>query len=184
MKTRTYILPALLLLLALTAACSKSTSEPEAISVEDLLVKNNELAGWVYGDERWVARNDTELFDIIDGAGEINIQNGFQEGAYQNYNGTINEESKVLDILIFDQGTSENAQTVYDAPETDFGDAVPWVDGAGEEAHYKTVGWVTRMSFHRGKYYVLLTVNSDAEEGLNILKQFALNVDGKILDNE
>lgn len=183
MKTRKYILLTILAL-AFAATCSKSTSEPEVISVEDLLVKNNELAGWVYGDERWVAQNDTELFDEIDGAGEINMQNGFQEGAYQNYNGTINEEAKVLDVMIFDQTTSENAEIVFDAPETDFGDAVPWANGAGDEAHYKTVGWVTRMSFRSGKYYVLLTVNSDSEEGLNILKQFALNVDGKILDNE
>jgi len=183
MTTRKYAL-LFLFLLAFTAGCSKTTTSPETLTIEDLLVKNNELAGWVYGDTRWVARNDTELFDIIDGAGDINIQNGFQEAAYQNYNGNINEESKVLDILIFDQTTSQNAQTVYDAPETDFGDATPWADGAGEEAHYKTAGWNTRMSFHRGKYYVLLTITSNTEEGLNVMKQFALNVDGKILDNE
>ena len=61
-RTCTLLLIALLLTLASAISCSKSTSEPETLSIEDLLVKNNELAGWTYGDERWVARNATELF--------------------------------------------------------------------------------------------------------------------------
>jgi hypothetical protein len=183
MKTRVYIL-LLLLVMSLAGACSKSTTAPEALTIEDLLVRNNELAGWVYGDTRWVARNSTELFAKINGDGDINIQHGFQEGAYQNYNGTVNDAAKVVNLIIFDQTTAANAKTVYDAPETDFGGAVPWLDGAGEEAHYLAFTFSTRMSFHRGQYYVELDINSGTEEGLNILKQFALNVDGKIEDNE
>jgi hypothetical protein len=179
-RTCTLLLLALLLTLASSISCSKSTSEPEALSIEDLLVKNNELAGWTYGDERWVARNSTELFAQINGAGDVNIRNGFQEGASQNYEGTINETAVTLTLTIFDQTTEENARTVYEDPDTGMGGAVPWVDGAGEEAHYLSTSLSATLTFYRGKYYVLLNIGSGLDEALNVLKQFALNVDGKI----
>jgi len=182
MKTRVCIL--LILALILSISCSKSTSEPEALSIEDLLVKNNELAGWTYGGERWVARNSTELFAEINGAGDVNIRNGFQEGASQDYEGTINAATVMLKLTIFDQTTNANARTVYEDPDTGMGGAVPWVDGAGEEARYLSTSLSTTLTFYRDKYYVLLNIGSGLDEALNVLKQFALNVDGKILDNE
>lgn len=183
MKTRVYILPVLLVLMAL-AACSKSTTEPETLTIEDLLVKNNELAGWVYGDTRWVARNYSELYIPINGAAVIYERHGFREAASQNYMGTIDDVQVEITIMVFDQTTAENAENLFNDPDTDFGGATPWPDGAGEEAHYDAAPLSHRMSFYRGKYYVDLNIGSGSEEGLNVLKQFALNIDGKILDNE
>lgn len=179
MKTRTSIL-LLLLLLSLTAACSKSTTQPETLTIEDLLVRNNELAGWTYGDKRWVARNATELFGAINGAGDVNIRYGFQEGAGQNYNGTINDTPATLTLHVFDQTTGENAESVFNDPQSGMGTAVSWPDGAGEEAHYLTSQLANTLAFYSDKYYVWLNINFGEEEGLNVLKQFALNVDGKI----
>lgn len=183
MKTRVYVL-LLLLVITLPVSCSKSTSEPETLSIEDLLVRNNELAGWTYGDRRWVARNATELFAEINGAGDVNIRNGFQEGASQNYEGVINNAPVTLTLTIFDQTNNANAGTVYEDPDTGMGGAVPWADGAGEEAHYLSAQHATTLTFYRAKYYVLLNIGSGLDEALNVLKQFALNVDGKILANE
>ncbi len=179
MKTRICIL-AVVAALSLAAGCSKSTTAPETLTIEDLLVRNNELAGWTYGDERWVARNDTELFDAIDGAGDVNIRYGFREGAGQSYNGTISDTPSTLKLYVFDQTTSENAKSVFDDPDSGMSTAVPWPGGAGDEAHYLTTQLSNTLTFHSGKYYVWLNINFGQDEGLNVLKQFALNVDGKI----
>jgi hypothetical protein len=185
MKTRLYI-PLVLIVLPIIAACSKSTSEPETLTIEDLLVRNSELAGWVYGDRRWVARNFTELYGAIDGAGDVMNRYGFREAASQNYNGTVNDAPCVVTLMVFDQTTDENAGNLYDDPDTGMSDAIPWPDGAGEDAQYKiNEGFSAKVTFYRSNYYVDLDIfNGGSEEGLNILKQFALNVDGKILDNE
>jgi hypothetical protein len=179
MKTRICILT-LLAALSLTVGCSKSTTAPETLTIEDLLVKNNELAGWTYGDERWVARNATELFAAINGAGDVNVRYGFREGAGQSYSGTINDTPATLVLYVFDQAAAENAESVFNDPDSGMGTAVPWPAGAGEEAHYLTTQLSNTLTFYSGKYYVWLNINFGQDEGLNVLKQFALNVDGKI----
>jgi hypothetical protein len=179
MKTRICIL-ALVAALSLMAGCSKSTTAPETLTIEDLLVKNNELAGWTYGDERWVARNEIELFGAINGAGDVNVRYGFREGAGQSYSGIISDTPATLKLYVFDQTTGENAESVFNDPDSGMSTAVPWPGGAGDEAHHLTAELANTLTFYRGKYYVWLNINFGQDEGLNVLKQFALNVDGKI----
>jgi hypothetical protein len=176
-----FILTVLAISAALTLSCSKSsTGTGDILTAEDLLVDNNEITGWTYTGTRWTANSYSELTDQINGAADTYEQHGFREAAHQEYSGTIDSGTRTLSLTIFDQGTNENAGDTFDDPGTGLSGATPWTDGAGDEAKYIRHGLSQVLSFYSGEYFVKMDMDFDTEESLNILKQFALNVDGKI----
>ncbi len=179
---RLFALAVLLLSVAFAVGCSKKSTETDDIlTVEDLLVDNNEITGWTYSGQRWIATSVSELTVYINGLAPTYERHGFREAAHQDYSGTIDSGTRTLKLTVFDQGTMQNAKDTFDDPDTGVTGATAWVDGAGEEAKYVRNNQLSQMmSFYSGKYFVLLEMNFDTEESLNILKQFALNVDGKI----
>jgi hypothetical protein len=142
-------------------------------------VKNNEITGWVYGGQRWMANNITELTTYINGLADVFQRYGFVEAAYQSYEGKIDDENRQLQMTIYKQQDEENAQAVYEDPDIGLGSGIQWQDGAGKEAKYIRFG-MQALAFYNGPYFVYLQINYDTEESLIILKQFALNVDQKI----
>jgi len=176
---------ALLLILALTViiSCKKDDSDDNnnvTKTIEDIVVKNNEITGWNFSGAGWTANNITDLTNYINGAAQTYQLHGFVEGTFQAYQGTVNNNQAQLSLYIYDQGSTTNAGELYADPDLGFSGAVDWTDGAGVEAHYIRFGLSQQLSFYRDAYYVHLDINTDTEESLNILKQFALNVDGKI----
>lgn len=176
------------LLVALTlavASCDKKTTEPTAsapaVSIEDYLVKNNEITGWTYGGAGWVANNISELTTHINGAAEIYQRHGFMEAASQAYSGTVNSIETQIVITVYNQASQANALAVYEDPDIGLSGAIDWDGGAGQAAHYARYGGLSQvMAFYRGRHFVYMEMSIDTEESLNILKQFALNVDAKI----
>ena len=174
-------IPIVLIALLLVSACNKkSTTENKVLSIEDLLVKNNEITGWSYAGQGWVAQNISELTTYINGAAEIYQRYGFVEAAHQEFQGTIDGKSRQLRLTIYNQGNETNAKAVYDDPDLGLSGAINWQNGAGKAAHYIRFGLSQALTFYRNAYYVHLEIDYDTDESLNILKQFALNVDGKI----
>jgi hypothetical protein len=172
----------MLLLLFSIAACKKdsSTNNP-AKTIQDYLVKNNEITGWTVTSNKWVANNISELTTYINGAAEIYRRHGFIEAAYQEYQGSINSNQFLIKLIIYNQGNKPNALATYSDTDLGFNGAIDWTSGAGEAAHYLRNGGLSQqMAFYRNGYYISLEVNTGTEESLNILKQFALNVDGKL----
>ena len=179
---KTPILITSLLLLVAAASCKKESTPASTTekTIEDYLVKNNEIAGWTAGSNRWVANNITELTNRIDGAAEVYRRHGFVEAASQDYQGTINSNQATLRLTVFDQGSGSNTAALFNDPQIGFSGAITWSNGAGEAAQYLRNGGLSQqMCFYRTKFFVLLEINADTEESLNILKQFALNVDAK-----
>ena len=172
-----------LLAVILCLGCSKSstTGTDDVLSIEDLMVQNNEISGWSYSGSGWVATSISELTEYINGLAETYQEHGFEEGAQQSYVGTIDGDSRIIQLMVFDMGTESNAKDTYDDPDLGLSGATVWTDGAGTESHYvRYSGLSEAMAFYKKKYFVHLQVNYDSDETLNILKQFALNVDGKI----
>ena len=163
-------------------ACSKQATKNQGIlTIEDLLVKNNEITGWSYSAPGWEASNISELTTYINGMAEIYQRHGFEEGAHQSYEGMIDSGSRMLGLTIYHMGNEENAAEVFEDPDLGLSGATVWVGGAGEAAQYVRYGGLSQaLTFYRGAYFVFLELNYDTEESLNILKQFALNVDGKL----
>ncbi len=156
-------------------------SESTLILTENLLVENNEIAGWSHTDSRWVANNFEELTVQINGMAEIYKKHGFVDAAHQTYIGTIENTERQLSLTIFNQGNESNALATYEDPDIGVSDAVDWNEGAGQAAHYiRYSGLSQAMTFYRGQYFVYLVINCDTDESLNVLKEFALTVDAKI----
>jgi hypothetical protein len=182
MKTCTWAVLLLALVLSLVCCGKKSTEGSGPISIEDLLVKNNEITGWTYFGTGWVASGYSELTLFINGRADFYQKHGFVEAANQSYQGTIDGGTRKLHLTVFNQGSAGNAQATYEDPELGLSGSIDWTVGAaGDAAKYAWYGQLSQtLVFYRGQYFVLLEMEYGTEESLNILKQFALNVDGKI----
>jgi len=172
-----------LIILIISSGCSKdnATDDNGIILIEDLLVENNEITGWTYSGTNWVANNITELTTYINGLAELYQSHGFVEAAHQAYEGSIDNGTRELSITVYNMGTESNASDTYDDPEIGPAGATDWTDGAGVRAHYVRYGGLSQiLAFYRDSYFVHISINYDSDESLNILMQFALNIDGKI----
>jgi len=165
------------------AGCEKSNSDDdEILTIEDLLTQNSEITGWSYSGSGWVASSITELTEYINGMAETYQKYGFQEAAQQSYSGTIDNKTRTMQILIYDMGSEQNAKDVYDDPDLGLSSATVWNNGAGTEAHYVQYGGVSEvLTFYKGNYFVYQQIDYDSDETLSIMKQFALNISGKIV---
>jgi hypothetical protein len=164
-----------------TLHCEKNATESEQIlSIEDLLVDNGEITGWSYDGASWLASNISELTTYINGAAEIYQRHGFVEATHQTYRGKIDNADRQLKLTIYNQGDESQAKDTYEDPDIGLVGALDWNDGAGQEAHYiRYSGLSQALTFYRSHYFVYLEITYDTEESLNILKQFAWNIDGK-----
>ncbi|MCP4634589.1 MAG: hypothetical protein GY855_16800 [candidate division Zixibacteria bacterium] len=173
---------ALILLILFGMACSKKKSaDPDVvISIEDLLVENNEITGWTYSLTNWVANNYTELLNNINGLAPIYQRHGFVEAAHQSYEGSIGSGTREIQITIYNMDSESNASDTYDDPDVGLSGAIDWADGAGVRAHYVRHGGYQVLTFYSSSYFVYIGLDYDTDESLNIIKQFALNIDGKI----
>ena len=180
MKTISLFLASILMLIF---ACSEkeSTENDEILTIEDLLVESNEITGWTFSGVSWTANSITELTTYINGAADVYQRHGFEEGTYQSYDGTLDNSTRTIGLGIYDMDNESNAKDTYDDSDIGLSGATTWTSGAGVEAHYVRYGGLSQViTFYRGSYFVYLQINYDSDESLDILKQFALNVDGKI----
>jgi len=167
--------------IALGLGCGDDSGGGQAIAIEDLLLKNNEITGWTYSGTGWTASSISELTTYIDGKADVYQRHSFVEAASRGYQGTIDAGTRTISLTVFNQGNAAGAVDTYNDPDVGLSGPTPWSGGAGEGAHYVRYGGLSQaLSFYRGTYFVLLEVNYDTEETLNIIKQIALNVDGKI----
>jgi hypothetical protein len=171
-----------LTLFFISPACKKDTSRNKILSVEDILVKNSEITGWSYSGTSWVANNRSDLTTYIDGGAELYFKYGFVEAAYQKYSGIINNVNCEIQLYVYNLSNSNNTATILDDPDLGLSGATMWSDNpAGTIAKYvRGNGFSQTMFFYRDKYLVDITVTTDNQESLSILKQFAKNVDEKI----
>jgi hypothetical protein len=178
-----FVLVAATSVLLALASCSdkQTTGGGDLVAIEDLLVRNNEITGWTYQGSGWTASSISELTVYINGLAEVFERHGFVEASFRAYQGTIDDGTRTLELTVYNQGTTANAQDTFDDPDTGMSGATTWTDGPGDAAHYVRFGGLSQaLAFYHGPYFVQLRLNYDTEESLNILKQFALNVDGKI----
>ena len=168
--------------LVLVSCENGGTTDPagQAKTIEDLVVRSNEISGWGFAGNAWTASTVSDLTRWIDGKAEIFQRHGFVEAAHREYQGTVNNASTQLQLSVYDQGSQANALALYGDQDLGFSGALDWKSGAGQGAHYVRYSLSQALAFYRGKYFVLLEINSGTDESLNVLKQFALNVDGKI----
>lgn len=161
--------------------CSKDkSSNPKALTPEDLLTKDNEISGWVRSGDFWTASNAGDLNNHIDGEAVIYTNRGFVEAAKQGYQGEVLGNTESVELRIFDQGTAENAQSVFDELVRQMSNPVDWNTNSGRMAKVERFPLSQKLMFWKSKYFISLSITSGLDEALNILKTFANNVDSKI----
>jgi hypothetical protein len=144
----------------------------------DLMPDDNEIPGWVKDGPPQTAETPEELYGLINGAAPIYIDNGFVEAVFQDYVGDIASQQSELNARVFDQGTSDGAQAVYDLTAT--GLETDW-DGAGEEARINyALPFNFALDFWRNRFFVHLVINREADslQALQSIQQFAIVMDG------
>lgn len=171
-----FVLPIFLL------SCAKKTTngEVEPLTPVDLLPVDNEISGWTRDGVPETAEDSQGLWDMINGAGEVHLDYGFVECAYQVYDGEVLGNATEIELYVFDQGSPENAELVYDDDRSGMG--TPWTDDpAGTEARIDDSGlWAYVIEFWEERFFVELTIHEKSDEALEILKLFARNVSSKI----
>jgi hypothetical protein len=163
------------------AFCSEDNNGESLLTLEDILIKDNEISGWVTGGNSWIANSSGDLSSYINGEATIYTIRGFVEAALQEYQGLVIESQEFIELRVFDQGNIDNAKSVYDEVINGFSNPVDWIDGAGEEAKVDRISSLSqRIVFYDDKYFVSLSITNGIDEALNVLKTFAINIDTKI----
>ena len=168
--------------LALFLVLIACTSEEDTIlDVVDLVPLDNEISGWTRSSAMIVCDNETQLYNEINGQGQVYIDNGFVRSAFQDFLGDVGVTPQVdLTVWIFDQGDTAHARAVYD--EVAVGTEIEWTEAghAGVEARYVLeAGIITPfyvLDFWDDRFYVYLYINDGTDAGLDIVKLFALNI--------
>ncbi|MBN2103289.1 hypothetical protein JW835_04525 [bacterium] len=161
-------------------ACDKKSTAPETLTIEDLLVKDNEISGWSKTGEFWLAGSSTDLYTYIDGAADLYNIHGFVEAVSQTYEGPIEGITSWITINIFDQGSQDNAEALFlQYIDENMSNPELWQE-VGEGARIQRYDLATQIVFKKSKYFIYLEVGSSLEKALDILKSFARNIELKI----
>lgn len=175
-----------LLALPLLTACDKSDSgsNPDIVSITDLMPRENEISGWARssgGDGSWRATNPSELQDAINGGSEIYTNHGFVEAAMQSFSGTVNTESGVVcEVQVYDQSSEADANAVFDDPNNVFASPITPSNPPSSKAQIRKDIFSWTMKFVKDKYYVLISIITSEDKGQEVLEVFANNVAGKM----
>jgi len=161
--------------------CSKkNTASPELSSVEDLIIKDNEISGWRRAGEGWVVSSETDLYGKIDGAAPPYVQHGFVEAADQNYSGKVLQDTVTVELKVFDQAKAANAQALFAELAVNMITPETWQTDKFQEAKIERTQLSIRITGWKSKYYISLSITSNLNEALEVLKTFATNVGSKI----
>lgn len=162
--------PLVLLLLGVCASSVDGQTPPSA-----LLPGANAIAGWTVKEGPKLYSGD-QLFDYMDGAGEIPRSYGFQQLAAAKYV----KGKTILEVAVFDMGSAANAFGYYSARS--FLERTPKANERilplDNPAHlYATVGVLT---FWKDRYTVILQPDVGSLPDTASLTQFARAVSAKI----
>jgi hypothetical protein len=155
----------------------------EPKDVVDLLPLDGEISGWNRTAAMRVAENATQLWDLINGEGQVFIDNGFVKCAFQDYQGELTDADVDLELRIFDMGDTTNARAVFDAVAT--GAETPWTDNPpGDEARIdESLLFAYKVDYIDERFYVWVTIQEKSDPALDVAKLFALNVSAAIRDS-
>jgi hypothetical protein len=147
----------------------------------DYFPDDNEISGWVKDGDAETATTTQELWDLIDGEGQIYMDHGFSSCGRQVYDGTLSgSDVEIRYLYVYDQATDSNAASVYNDPRSGMGS--PWTgDPAGTEARVNDTGLDSyTIDFYQSKYFVKITIGRKTSEALDVIKLFCHNISDKM----
>jgi len=142
--------------------------------LNSFLPESDEIAGWT--TYQW-PQDEDELYLLIDGAGIVYVEHGFQEAVFQKY-----YDADFIELLleIYDQGSTINAESTYHDPALEIGWEVP-CDNFGVEGRVDTMALGSyKAEFWRDRYFVRGTIIQKSSYSLQVLKDLCQLVDQKL----
>ena len=152
----------------------RSEKLPTAIK---LLPMDNDIRGWTRSNEILKASKDEELYKLLDGGAALYIKHGFQSYVGQSYKGPKGLE---LEVYIFDQGTPQNAEDLYEDPFTKPSRSKE-IANLGEKARIdESALFCYGVELIQERFYVRVIIQDKTEEGRNVAILFARHIVARI----
>jgi hypothetical protein len=147
-------------LLCLSAAPARSLP-CAALAPADLLIDDTVCEASADGEIQ-TADSVEELANFIDGAAFFHAEYDFTAAAFLTYATDLDGQPVTLMVSLFNQGTSESAQGLYDDPRSGSGDPIPDWTGNGEARLRVAFGSAT-VQFHEACFFgQVLALSDDA----------------------
>ncbi len=167
-----------LALLSAWAWADQASEKPEKLlGTMSLFPEDDDLPGWKRSEKLLSASNEEELYKIVNGGAALYIQHGFQLFAGQSYRGPKGVE---LEVYIFNQGTPQNAQDLYENPFAKPGRSKEIPDLGGKARIDMTPLFSYGVDFVQKGFFVRVMIQEKTEEGLNVALSFAQRISKRI----
>jgi hypothetical protein len=168
-----------LALLSAWAWADQASEKPEKLlGTMSLFPEDDDLPGWKRSEKLLSASNEEELYKIVNGGAALYIQHGFQSFAGQSYKGPKGVE---LEVYIFNQGTPQNAQDLYENPFAKPGSSREIPDLGKKARIDMTPLFSYGVDFVQKGFFVRVIMQEKTEEGLRAALTFAHNISKRIM---
>ncbi len=152
------ILSALLLPTLAAATC-------QDVDPVEILPADEACPSWLRDGETMTAYTETELFELINGGAGLYLGYGWVATAIQNYIGEIEDPPVYATISLFNQGTLENAQALFEDPDSGTGEMIDGWGGSGL-ARIQVGFGLTQLDFQEECFFARVVVLSDEDDGV------------------
>jgi hypothetical protein len=144
-------------LIAFTAIASTARADCAAIDPLTLLPGDG-ACDWARAGEPQAAYTLEELALIIDGGAFLFEEYGFVAAAFANYTGDAGGTPSAATLGLYNQGSAENAEALYNNPDSGYGDPVPGWLGSGAARYRVAFGYLTLDFFEECFYASIIFV--------------------------
>ena len=154
-----------------------SEAPEKLLGVMIFLPGDDEIPGWKRSEKILRASNQEDLYKIFNGGASLYIQHGFRSFVAQSYKGSKGTE---LEIYIFDQGTPQYTEDLYENPFTK-PNRIKEIAHLGEKARIDmTPLFCYGIDFIQKGFFVRVIIQDKTEEGLNAAISFARSISHRI----
>jgi hypothetical protein len=142
-----------------------------------LLPVDDDIPGWKRSEKLLRASNEEELYEVLNGGASLYLQHGFHSFVGQSYKGP---KATDLQVYIFNQGTSQNAEDLYENPFTKPTRGKE-IANLGEKARIDmTPLFCYGVDLIQKGFFVRVVIQDKSEEGLNVAISFARSISKRI----
>jgi hypothetical protein len=147
------------------------------IALMTLLPEDDEIPGWKRSEKLLRASTEEDLYRIFNGGASLYVQHGFHSFVGQSYQEPKGTE---LEVYIFDQGTPQTAEDLYENPYAK-PSRMREIADLGKKARVDmTPLFAYGVDFIQKGFFVRVVVQDKTEEGLKAALSFARSISKKI----
>jgi len=166
-----------MLFLGLGWAGQVSEAPEKLLGAMRFLPGDDEIPGWKRSEKILRASNQEELYKIFNGGASLYIQHGFRSFVGQSYKGAKGTD---LEVYIFDQGTPQNTEDLYENPFTKPNRIKEIANLGGKARVDMTPLFCYVVDLIQKEFFVRVIVQDRTEEGMNVAISFARSISKRI----